>query len=165
MQPWFYARVLIHLCCGTKHHRQGNNEKKCIWLPGLGAPETASVEGHLLYHDTASPKWEKVGVGPNTSSHQEPTFSVSSPARCHQPIPEGTVRWPNYTLQVPPLHSSALGNTLLQVPFRPQQQGLWVTIFFFFWQSFNLFLNHVCSWMGLPMAPSAMCCHFMWHWM
>lgn len=164
MQPWFYARVLIHLCCGTKHHRQGNNEKKCIWLPGLGAPETASVEGHLLYHDTASPKWEKVGVGPNTSSHQEPTFSVSSPARCHQPIPEGTVRWPNYTLQVPPLHSSALGNTLLQVPFRPQQQGLWVTIFFF-WQSFNLFLNHVCSWMGLPMAPSAMCCHFMWHWM
>lgn len=158
MQPWFYARVLIHLCCRTKCHRQGNNEEKCIWLPGLGAPETASVEGHLLHHDTAS--HEKVREGPNASSHQEPTFLVTSPARCHRPIPEGRVCWLHYSLQVPPLHSSALGNTLLQGPLQTTAAS-----HNFIWQSFNLFLNHGCSWTGLPMAPSAMSCHFMWHWM
>lgn len=153
-QPWFYARVFIHLCCSTKHHREDNNGEKCIWLTVVGAPKTASVEDHLLHHDTASHKWEKVRGGPNTSSHQEPIFSVTGPVTCHGPIPEGRVRWPHYTLQVPPLHNSALGSTLLQALLQTTAARLMSHNFV--WQSFNLFLNHDCSWMELPMAPSAM---------
>lgn len=122
----------------------GRSSKDCIcWRPSA-AP----------WHSISQVRESERGTKHILSSGALVIFSMTSPATCHGPIPEGRVLWPHYTLQVPPLHNSALGSTLLQALLQTTAARLMSHNFV--WQSFNLFLNHDCSWMELPMAPSAM---------